>query len=161
MIEESFDLPYVARLLVRRYWSGLSEEQRQHMAAVFSSLTISNYAARFDGFSGERFVVTEERPVRRDRMLVRTQLRDTEDEAVSLDYVLRRDAEGNWRIVNVIAEGVSELALRRTEYGTNHRRAGLRRLARQAGRAARGRGSGCRAVRPASRAGAKGKGTSA
>ena len=34
---------------------------------------------------------------------------------VSLEYLLQQDAMG-WRIINIVADGVSDLALKRAEY---------------------------------------------
>ena len=48
-------------------------------------------------------------------MLVRTELIKSNGEAVKLDYVLRQTA-GHWLIINVIADGVSDLALKRADY---------------------------------------------
>lgn len=116
-IAEAFDLRYVAGLLVSRYWSDLSAVQRDRMAAVFSAITIATYADRFDGYTGQRFVTVEEKPFRRSRRLVRTQLQTEGEAPVRLDYVLQ-ERDGQWRIVNVIADGVSELALKKSEYST-------------------------------------------
>ena len=112
-----FDLPYVARLLVRTRWSELEAEQRDRMRDAFSALTVATYAQRFDGYSGQRFVTTGEREVRGGRRLVSAELRSPEEPTVRLDYLLQ-ERDAGWRIVNVIADGVSELALKKTEYAS-------------------------------------------
>jgi phospholipid transport system substrate-binding protein len=50
-------------------------------------------------------------------MLVRSHLELTEDgaEDVRLDYLLH-ELDGQWRIINVIANGVSDLSLKRADY---------------------------------------------
>lgn len=116
-ILKGFDLPYIARIaLGTRHWRSLSEDQQASMVDTFSRLSVATYASRFDGYSGERFVVVGEQPLRRGRALVRTELRQTDGDVVGLDYVLH-SVGGEWRIVNVIADGVSDLALKRAEYG--------------------------------------------
>jgi phospholipid transport system substrate-binding protein len=117
VIIDSFDLPYVSRLMVSRSWPGLAEAQRERMTALFSALTVSTYAARFDGFSGQSFTTTGERQVRGGRRLVSTELRSPDDPPVRLDYLLH-ESDGRWRIVNVIADRVSEMALKKSEYAT-------------------------------------------
>ena len=72
---------------------------------------------RFDAWSGERFETTGTRALKRGRVAVRTLLHLAGGETIRLDYVVRPGQDG-WRIVNVVAEGVSELALRRAEYDT-------------------------------------------
>jgi len=51
----------------------------------------------------------------RDQVMIRTRLVQKAGEPVRFDYVLREGKEG-WRIVNVLADGVSDLALKRVEY---------------------------------------------
>ena len=46
---------------------------------------------------------------------MRTVIVKADGERVTLDYVLR-DNEGMWQIVNVIADGVSDLSLKRADY---------------------------------------------
>jgi len=118
VIEQSFDLPFIARFALGRYWSNLSAKQQKNMVDVFSRWTIANYAARFNGYSGQRFETRSSEPARRSRELVRTVLESGNDPAenVTLDYLLQ-ESGGTWRIVNVIANGVSDLSLKRADYG--------------------------------------------
>jgi phospholipid transport system substrate-binding protein len=51
----------------------------------------------------------------REQVLVRTRIIKGKDEVARLDYVLRETKDG-WRIINIIANGVSDLALKRVEY---------------------------------------------
>lgn len=126
MIEQSFDLEFIARLSIGRYWPELSTEQRARMVDAFSRMSIATYAARFDGYSGERFETVSSKPARRGRVLVRTFVRKAGDpsEDVRLDYLLH-DVGGQWRIVNVIANGVSDLSLKRVDYGVTMKTEGF------------------------------------
>ncbi len=130
ILRQSFDLPYITRLVSGRHWKGWSENQRAKMVAVFSRLTFATYADRFDAYAGEQFKVTAERPLKRQRMLVRCELVKPDGKATQLDYVLHQVA-GQWRIVNVVAEGVSDLSLRRAEYAAVIKRDGFDALITQ------------------------------
>jgi len=123
-VEAGFDLPFITRLILGRYWSALDEGARQRVIAAFSALTIATYAARFDGYSGQRFETLETRELKAGKALVRTALVDAEGDRVRLDYVLRGTA-GGWRVVNVLADGVSEIAIKRADYGRQMRKHGL------------------------------------
>jgi len=48
---------------------------------------------------------------------VRTVIIDSDGDETSLDYLLTRE-RGEWRIVNVVAAGVSDISLKRSEYAT-------------------------------------------
>ncbi len=110
VIRESLDLPFIARFALGRYWKDLSVEQQDAFVEVFSHWTVVHYASRFDGYSSEQFKTISSAPARRGRELVRTVLEVNDDPAdnVSLDYLLH-DTDGKWRVINVIANGVSDL----------------------------------------------------
>lgn len=118
VVRETFDLSFIARFALGRYWPELSPEERDTFVDVFSRWTVAHYAARFNGYSGETFKVVSDEPSRRQRQLVRTVLDVPDDSTadVTLDYLLH-EVDGKWRIINVIANGVSDLSLKRADYG--------------------------------------------
>ena len=116
VLTEGFDLAFMARASVGRYWSGMNAGQQEKLADAFERFTVATYAGRFNGYSGERFEIVGEEPGPRDSMVVKTHLIKADGEAIALDYLLR-GGETGWRIVDVYLTGrFSELALRRAEY---------------------------------------------
>ena len=115
VIRRTFDLPTIARIAVGRYWKEFDEGQKTDLVGTFSDLSVATYASRFDGYSGEIFRFVSEKPLKKNRMLIRTQLIKKDGETVSLDYILHQ-VNGPWQIVNVIAEGVSDISLKRGQY---------------------------------------------
>ena len=134
VIVGGFDLVFVARTALGEHWDRLSDGQRARFVDVFTRLTVATYAARFGGYAGERFETLAEREGRGDRVQVSTRLVKADGDAVRLDYVLQGDGDGP-RIVNVVADGVSDLALKRADYTAVIQREGfdalLARLERQ------------------------------
>lgn len=126
VIEKSFDLPFIARFVVGRYWDEVGSGRQREFRDVFSRWTIAQYAARFDGYTNEKFVTVSSDQTRKGRVLVRTVLEVGGDPAgnVTLDYLLRYKT-GDWRIINVIANGVSDLSLKRADYGSVIRSQGI------------------------------------
>jgi phospholipid transport system substrate-binding protein len=115
VIKSSFDMPFISKTILGKYWESLDNEQRSRFVEVFTQLSIATYAANFDSYSGEHFKMIPEKEVDGGRILVQSQLIKSGGGQVQLDYLLHRTA-GQWRIVNIIAEGVSDLALKRADY---------------------------------------------
>ncbi len=115
VITAGFDMPFIAKTVMGRYWETFSAEQKSKFIEVFSKLSIATYAANFDAYSGERFNVISEKEATPGRILVQTQLIKSDGGKVQLDYLLHR-AGSQWRIINVVADGVSDLALKRADY---------------------------------------------
>ena len=115
VIKSSFDMPFISRTAVGKYWETFNGHQRSKFVEAFTQLSIATYAANFDSYSGEHFKTISEKEVGGGRILVQSQLIKSDGGQVQLDYLLHRTGS-QWRIINIIAEGVSDLALKRADY---------------------------------------------
>ena len=115
VITAGFDMPFIAKIVLGRFWETFDSQQRSKFVETFSRLSIATYAANFDTYSGERFKLISEKEVSGGRILVQTQLIKSDGGQVELDYLLHR-VGSQWRIINVVADGVSDLALKRADY---------------------------------------------
>lgn len=115
VIEATHALDYIAELTIRRAWSGLSTAERERFVAAFERLSVATYASRFAGLDGDPFRVLEAGEPERGRARVRAEIDPPDGDPVPLDYVLA-ERDGRWRIINIVADGVSDLALKRAEY---------------------------------------------
>lgn len=114
-IDRAYDFPGIAALVLSSHWTKLSPAQQQEFVATLRDYTIATYAARFDGYAGERFAIKSVEPMQPSAMAVYSTLTEADGKVHSLDYLLQRSG-GQWRIVNVVADGVSDLALKRAEF---------------------------------------------
>ena len=116
LIVATHDLPYIAEFALRRQWSSLPAKDRQRFVAAFQRLSVMTYAARFGAVAADAFrPIVAGAPDANGRVQATTAIERKGQPDVSLEYLLQQDGE-NWRIVNVVADGVSDLALKRAEY---------------------------------------------
>jgi phospholipid transport system substrate-binding protein len=116
LIVATHDLPYIAEFALRRQWAALTEDERQRFTAAFQRLSVMTYAARFRNVAADAFRPVEAgAPDANARVRVTTAIKREGQADVSLEYLLEEDAQG-WRIINIVADGVSDLALKRAEY---------------------------------------------
>lgn len=115
VVTSTYDLPFIAKTVVGRYWKKFTPEQKSEFVETFTRMSIATYADRFDGYSGERFKTISEDPLRRGRLVVKTVLIKSSGEQIQLDYILHQSSD-KWLIINVIAQGVSDLSLKRADY---------------------------------------------
>ena len=111
-VAEFFDVATVARISVGASWRGLSEERRAAFVELLERLILATYADRFDSYSGQRFVRLEVAAASTGTV-VKSQLQRASGEPVNLDYYFRGE-----RVFNVVADGVSDLSLRRADYAS-------------------------------------------
>jgi phospholipid transport system substrate-binding protein len=114
VIEQVFDLPLMTRLAIGPGWTNFSTEQQQVVIAAFTRLTIASYAHNFQQFGGEKFEIDDSILSRGTDKIVQTKL-ISHDATTSLVYRMR-ESGGNWKIIDVYYDGISELTMRRSDF---------------------------------------------
>lgn len=113
-IDNAFDMPFLAQHVLRRQWGTLSDAQKTAFIATLKDMVVTTYASQFAKFNGEKFVTQDTQESGKMRS-VKAQLQLPQGDPVQFEYILRETPAG-WRTINVIAEGVSDLALRSAQY---------------------------------------------
>lgn len=124
VIDRTHDLGFIIRTILGKLWTKLDRKQQHIFIGTFRKLSISTYAGWFKNYEGERFEFIEQKTIPRNQILVRSRLIKANGDTVSLDYILRQGKEG-WHIINILADGVSDLALKRVEYRSILRQKGF------------------------------------
>lgn len=136
IVAADFDLPGIARQVIRRHWDKLDDAQRARFTASLARLVVNTYAKEFKAYAGERFETLSSADYGTGSRQVRTRMTRPSGEPVAFDYLLRETA-GSWRIANIVADGVSDLAVRSAQYDQVMKNEGLDslvdKLDRQAG----------------------------
>ncbi|HEX7082122.1 MAG TPA: ABC transporter substrate-binding protein [Gammaproteobacteria bacterium] len=114
VVEATHDLPYIAELTIRREWDGLSVDDRQRFVEAFERLSVTTYASRFRRLEAGMFEITGGESLAGGRAQVAATL-TTKERAIPFQYVLH-ETDAGWKIVNILADNVSDLALKRAEY---------------------------------------------
>lgn len=125
VITRSHDIDTIIRSILGANWNKLDEEQQQKITETFRKLSIATYAERFNHYEEQRFEIIEQRSLPRDQVLVRSKFIQADSNPINFDYVLRQSKEEGWRIINILVDGVSDLALKRAEYNAVLKRDGF------------------------------------
>lgn len=115
VVAETHDLAYIAEFALRRQWPALTEAERERFVAAFAKLSIMNYASRFAAVTAETFTIDGTEEAASGRATVTTTVARANGDPVALEYLLH-ESDGRFRIINIVADGVSDLALKRAEY---------------------------------------------
>lgn len=115
-VSSVFHLRLMTQITSGAHWRKAEEAQKSALVTAFSKVSIATYAARFDGFSGQSFKTLDTKSGPQGTRLVETRLLNPDGDDVALTYVTKQ-VEGDWRVIDVILDtGISELAVRRSEY---------------------------------------------
>ena len=121
-----FDFDTISRIVCGRSWLEMDGTTKDEFIQAFRKLSIATYAHNFSSYDGESFKVTEVK-IESSRAIVKTELLRSSGRNISLTYMLRKNSD-QWKIINVISEGVSDLSLKRSEYGTIIKSRGIKAL---------------------------------
>lgn len=115
-IARRFDVSLMIALATGKHWREAGPADRKRLEDAFRRFTTANYASQFSDFSGESFETVAVQPGPRQTQLVQTRLNRPDDTPIAITYVTRA-IDGAWQIVDVLIDhGISELAVRRSEY---------------------------------------------
>ena len=109
VVKGFYDMPAIAALVVGPGWASASPADKAAAIAALTRHSAVSLARNFTSYSGERFTV-DPKVIERgpDRVVKVTINTDT------LLYRMRQ-AAGQWKIVDVVSSGVSNLALQRAD----------------------------------------------
>jgi phospholipid transport system substrate-binding protein len=133
------DFELVSRLVLARYWRTATPEQRERFIAAFRNSLLDTYALvlseNMDDVvehlesGGQLLVMKSVRAEDARRVTVQTQM-NLGDRGVSVDYQLHARNE-DWNVYDVVIEGISFVASRRSEFAGLLQRQSLEQLIRQ------------------------------
>ena len=116
IINNTHQLPYIARLTVGKYWREMSDEDREIFLDKFRKMVVSSYASKFKKHKGEYFKFVSEEALKRGMVLLIFDLYWANGvDTTRFNYILRQ-FDDKWMIVNIIIKGISDLALKRAEF---------------------------------------------
>ncbi|MDN6179551.1 MAG: ABC transporter substrate-binding protein [Halomonas subglaciescola] len=107
-LEEVADFRYIGASVMGRYFSNASPEQRSRFAKVFRQTLIDTYTRGLVTFDYDELrVLDEQRPQRdEDRASVKMEVVANNGDVYPVSYSLRL-ADDEWRVVNVIVNGIN------------------------------------------------------
>ena len=128
VIERTFDLSTMTSEAVGASFGSLSSSDQHALVEAFERMTVASYAHNFDGYSGERFAMDPNVPVRGDHKLVQTTLVVPNDKPHAFNYVLH-PVGGTWKVIDILLEGyVSQAATKRSDFSATVARGGAKAL---------------------------------
>jgi phospholipid transport system substrate-binding protein len=121
-----FDVDYSAQQVLGKYWRDASAEQRQRFTEAFYTSMMRIYGNALLDFTAERLkILPFQGDLTASRATVRSQMRTSSGAAVAVNYTLRKLPNGDWKIWDVVIEGISYVKSFRDDYGVAVQQQGL------------------------------------
>lgn len=117
VMDETFDMAHIAKVALGRHWRDLDTRQQAAFIARLRELSIATFVNRFSGHAGASFGPLIQKPMVRGGVAVESELERPKADPILFSYQLHA-VDGRWRIINIVVDGISDLALKRAEYNT-------------------------------------------
>lgn len=120
MFSENVDMDWMGRFVLGRFWQQATPEQRQKYMEAYKKYLLARYTKNFSEYSGSKYKIND---VRNDgeghfivAMDISTPVEQQQD--IQAGYRLREGAGGQFRIADIIIEGVSLITTQRSEFAS-------------------------------------------
>ena len=119
LFRQNFDTPAISRFVLGKHWRGASTAERQDFVDAFEEMNTRQFLAMVGKFSQEMFSVVkvQEDAAKPSLSLVSTKIAQSEGEPISAVWRVRNN-DGQYKILDIVVEGVSMAITLRHEYGT-------------------------------------------
>ncbi len=114
-IETVFDFKELSRRTLGRSWKKMSKEQQTEFVELFRKLLQGVYSDRLLAYSDQKIVFGKETMLKKGRAEVESYLQTSDGSKIPLFYWLTNKS-GEWRVYDVIIEGVSMVKNYRTQF---------------------------------------------
>jgi len=114
VIYARFDFEKMAQLSLARHWRGKTAAERQTFVRLFSRLLEDTYVGKIEAYNDEKVRYVKEQ-VRNDKAQINTVVVSDTIE-IPIDYRMYAVADGQWRVYDLVVEGVSLVANYRSQF---------------------------------------------
>ena len=110
-----FDFRTMSKLVLGRNWKRLDGGERDEFVDEFTTYLANDYGDRLDRYEQEEVAVEGEEPKPRGDVVVKTKIVGGENNGAIVDYRMRKKGD-DWKIIDVVIEGISLVANFRDQF---------------------------------------------
>jgi phospholipid transport system substrate-binding protein len=117
LISADVDWITLSRLVLGRHWSKFDSAEQEEFVRLFREHLSLTYSKAIESYDDEKLHVQAEREEARGDFTVQTKIvRGGHSEDILIDYRLRKNDAGEWKIIDFIVERVSLVANYRSQF---------------------------------------------
>lgn len=117
LFEENVDMAWVGRFVLGKHWRNADDSQQQQYLENYKAFLLKNYASRLTDYSGESYAITNVREEKPGEYMLSMKLTVPGEPNVAIDYRIREES-GNYKVYDIVVEGVSMITTQRSEFNS-------------------------------------------
>jgi phospholipid transport system substrate-binding protein len=116
MLDARSDFETISKLVLAVHYRRFSEPQKKDFVVLLHRYLTTTYGHQIDNYANETVSVHGGRPEARGDYTVLTKIHRSQGQDLSVEYRLRKVGD-QWRVIDVIGEGVSLVSNLRSQFG--------------------------------------------
>lgn len=116
MLDERSDFETISKLVLAVHYRTFSDAQKKDFVALLHRYLTTTYGNQIDNYANETVTVAGGREEARGDYTVQTKIHRSQGQDLSVEYRLRK-VGSDWRVIDVIGEGVSLVSNLRSQFG--------------------------------------------
>jgi phospholipid transport system substrate-binding protein len=131
LFEESVDTKWIAKFVLGKYWSDVPQEKQNIYTALYHKFLLQSYVPKFKSYTDQKIEILDSSKEYENEYLVRTEIKSASDPVLAVNYKVRLNQDGSYKIFDIVAEGVSMITTQRSEFSSILSRQGVDHLIEQ------------------------------
>jgi phospholipid transport system substrate-binding protein len=115
LLRQGFDVDYIGKYVLGRYWRRASEAEREAYLDIFEEYVVQTYAKRFASFDGGNLSIGRSDQFQEGVHRVQSTFTGSDGQPVRLDWFVHDTGDG-FKAVDVVVQGVSLRKAQRDEF---------------------------------------------
>lgn len=129
----SVDMDWMAKFVLGPAWAKADDTQRAEYLQAYRDFLLARYTTNFAEYSGSQYTITGAKNEANGQIVVNMKVKSPKarQQETLAGYRVRAGTDGQYKIVDIIIEGVSLLTTQRSDFSAVAQRNGLDKLIAQ------------------------------
>ena len=116
ILNDSFAIDYIARITLSRHRNKASKEELAEYFKLFPEFILKVNSSRLQKLDTTKLEIDQVTPHAKSDIFVRTKAYNADNKPLDVDWRVRSDKNGNYKIIDVKIEGISMVATQRDDF---------------------------------------------
>ncbi len=127
MFSENVDIDWMGKFALGRAWNQATEAQKKRYLQAYRQYLLARYTANFADYAGSKYVITGAKSESEGQFTVAMQIKSPhqKEQETEAGYRVRDNGSGQFKITDIIIEGISLIITERADFGSVLQQKGL------------------------------------
>ena len=115
ILEQTVEFEAVSIIALGEKWKGLSAQEQTTFISTLKNLSAATYSSAFKPEPNDKFIFVSSKPLNSGNYVITYNLSSPREAPVKFEYLVR-NIQGRFKIINIVVDGISDLAIKKAQY---------------------------------------------